>query len=451
MPVSNSELSEREQEILLLVATGASNKEIAQQLFISTNTVKVHLRNIFSKIGAASRTEAAMYAVNTGLVAGATQLEEPAMVELGEATHPVGEISDESLHTPVAGRLPSVLSGRLWLWAVAFILVTVVIIVTLWLSGWPGANHASSEINQVTPQAGTNWQLLTPLSQARYGLAVVGYENQVYAIGGMTGQGISNAVDIYDPLSGIWKTGQSKPLAVKDIQAVVIGGKIYAPGGEMGQGQITDRLEIYDPRQDAWTTGAALPVPLSAYALVAFDGRMYLFGGWDGQQALDSVYRYDPEQDIWTVMPSMPTARRYLGAAVSGRRIFLIGGEYDAAALRTNEIFSPDQAGDPQAAWQTGDPLPEAIYGMGVTSVADIIYIVGGENSAARQYSVLAYDQLQGWRSIQAQPGEMATYVGVTNLSTFLYVMGGQVGDLPSDSCYSYQAMYTLSLPLIVK
>src|SRR5262245_35568280 len=65
---SDAQISDREREILRLVATGATNQQIAQQLHISANTVKVHLRNIFSKIGAASRTEATLYAVRTGLV-----------------------------------------------------------------------------------------------------------------------------------------------------------------------------------------------------------------------------------------------------------------------------------------------------------------------------------------------------------------------------------------------
>src|SRR5512143_1919021 len=67
-PQGNTELSERELEILKLLATGLSNKEIASQLFLSVNTVKVHLRNIFAKLGVQSRTEATVIAIQLGYV-----------------------------------------------------------------------------------------------------------------------------------------------------------------------------------------------------------------------------------------------------------------------------------------------------------------------------------------------------------------------------------------------
>ncbi len=61
-------LSDREIEILQLVGQGKSNKEIAGLLFISVNTVKVHLGNIFGKIGVTSRMEATLYAIEQGII-----------------------------------------------------------------------------------------------------------------------------------------------------------------------------------------------------------------------------------------------------------------------------------------------------------------------------------------------------------------------------------------------
>lgn len=65
---NNVQISDREREILQLVAQGATNQQIADQLNISVNTVKVHLRNIFGKIGVVSRTEATLYAIRNGIV-----------------------------------------------------------------------------------------------------------------------------------------------------------------------------------------------------------------------------------------------------------------------------------------------------------------------------------------------------------------------------------------------
>jgi DNA-binding NarL/FixJ family response regulator len=62
-------LTDREVEVLRMVAQGASNPEIAQALFITVNTVKVHLRNILDKLQLHNRTQAATYALQSGLFA----------------------------------------------------------------------------------------------------------------------------------------------------------------------------------------------------------------------------------------------------------------------------------------------------------------------------------------------------------------------------------------------
>ena len=61
-------LSERELEILALVADGLSNREISERLFISISTVKGHNRNIFDKLQVKRRTEAVAYARDLGLI-----------------------------------------------------------------------------------------------------------------------------------------------------------------------------------------------------------------------------------------------------------------------------------------------------------------------------------------------------------------------------------------------
>ncbi|MBI4906998.1 MAG: response regulator transcription factor [Acidobacteria bacterium] len=62
-----SPLSTREREIVQLVAQGYKNKEMAEKMFISEQTVKNHLHNIFDKLGVSDRLELALYAIHKGL------------------------------------------------------------------------------------------------------------------------------------------------------------------------------------------------------------------------------------------------------------------------------------------------------------------------------------------------------------------------------------------------
>jgi DNA-binding NarL/FixJ family response regulator len=66
-PEQPEELTERETEVLSLIARGKANKEIAVALTIQENTVKTHVSNILQKLGVQSRTQAALYAAQNGL------------------------------------------------------------------------------------------------------------------------------------------------------------------------------------------------------------------------------------------------------------------------------------------------------------------------------------------------------------------------------------------------
>ena len=67
VPDSPEKLTERETDVLRLLAKGRSNKEIASDLTVGEKTVKTHVSSILSKLGVASRTQAALYAVRMGL------------------------------------------------------------------------------------------------------------------------------------------------------------------------------------------------------------------------------------------------------------------------------------------------------------------------------------------------------------------------------------------------
>ncbi|MFM7578893.1 MAG: LuxR C-terminal-related transcriptional regulator, partial [Microcystaceae cyanobacterium] len=61
-------LSEREMDVLKLIVQGKSNHEIAEDLYLSTNTIKTHVRGIMNKLAVDDRVQAAVIALRSGLV-----------------------------------------------------------------------------------------------------------------------------------------------------------------------------------------------------------------------------------------------------------------------------------------------------------------------------------------------------------------------------------------------
>ncbi len=430
---NNSALSEREQGILRLVATGASNKEIAQQLAISPNTVKVHLRNIFAKIGVASRTEATLFAIQHGYV------------QVNAAvTAPMGAEADAADEAGLAetGEAPAPPPARAWLWRAVGVALAGLLLAAVWLLR-PNAPTAPGLTPDPQPTL-TRWGAQAPLPTSRSGLAVAVYEEQLYAIGGETEAGVTGLSSRYDPQADAWTDTAPKPLAVADVSAAVIGGLIYVPGGRQADGTPAAVLEVYDPEQDAWSARTALPAPRSAYAAAAYEGRLYVFGGWDGQAYVDTVFEYDPEQDQWTERAAMPTARGFAGAAVAGGALYVIGGTDGQRSLTVNERFAPNAA----VPWQARAPLPEERAQVGVVAVADVVHVVGEQPDAPHPYALSYFPEADQWHTIDLPIGEPWSQPGVAALGTRLFALGGRTPAGLTDQHWSYQAIYTLLIPV---
>ena len=388
-------LSEREREILQLVAEGLTNREIAQRLSISHNTVKVHLSNIFEKTGVASRTEATLYAIEQRIVA----------VPGGE------EAQSESKKT-----LWTYISNHPWISLVSSLLI-IAILSTVFITIF---NSLQDE--EVEPVALNRWQELTPMPEARIGLAAVAYDNQIYAIAGKGKEGVSGSVFRYDIEGDSWDRLLDKPTPVTDVGGVLIGEQIYIPGGLGANGNPVDVLEIYDPRHDTWSVGAPMPEALSAYAIADFEGKMYLFGGWDGENAVGDVWVYDPTEDEWG--NGIPAIERFsfAKAILVNDRIILLGGEDDQNELISRSYsFFPYRDDGTANVWEDFVAIPEGRSNFGVGSVIGSIYIIGGYGNGNQMPSIFFNgDQ---WIALSTNKDYSAHYVAMVSVGSFFVIL----------------------------
>lgn len=435
-----NELSEREIEILKLVATGVSNKEIAHQLYISPNTVKVHLKNIFTKIGAMSRTEAAMYAVHRGWVT-ATNGESLTISE-AEENQNIGN-GVERFFTQRWRGIPY--------WGIGALILLIILLfsIVITFSYQSRVNQISRLLPTLSPIPG--WQTKSEMPTARYRLAGAVFDSQIYAIGGVSDHGVIGTLERYDPAIDIWQGMTPKPLAVADICAGVIGGKIYVPGGRLEDGSITDLMEVYDPRTNSWEHATGLESPLSAYACAVFEGKLLVFGGWNGKDYTDQVVEYDPAQDTWKTLSTLPSKRGLAGAAILGGKIYLVGGYDGEGLINKIDIYTLGSENNPVSGWERGPNLPVGLYAMGTTALAEKLYIVGGikdgisDNEVSYEFNPIE----QNFRLLKNPISQSWSSMVLIPQGSFIYAIGGKVEDKPITQNYRFQVIYTVSLPVI--
>jgi DNA-binding CsgD family transcriptional regulator len=437
------DLSEREREILKLVATGVGNKEIARELHISTNTVKVHLRNIFNKINVLSRTEATLYAIEQGIV------DAP-----GYRDVPPGAEGKQ--------RVPLTRKQR-WAASTAGIIILLTVFFSARYFLQPRTSPATTaQTTIINPTSIPRWQQHAALPEGRAGMAAAVFENQIFLFAGELQDEITNSALRFDITADEWLAIANKPTAVTDIQAVLLGEKIYVPGGWTGS-SVTSIMDVYDPRADTWEEKAPIPQPRSGYALATFEGRLYMFGGWDGRNATDTVFVYSPSDDSWVELTPMPKARAYLSAVTISNRIILIGGWDGIKVLARVDQYIPtrDRPGD--QAWSTLPPLPVPSCRSASAEVIGMIILMGrpldtckpgggmrSANDASGAYYYMYMTQSQQWFKFEPSSTDIGTGSALVTINNLAYTIGGyDAGSLLTFN-QSYAALYSANLPILL-
>jgi len=431
-------LSDRELDVLKRLAAGESNKAIADGLSISPYTVKTHLRNIYSKLGVSTRTEAMTVALQQGVLTVPGDAPAPRADAQDADTVPaaatVAAAGDATPTVPMpAAPVPHAHPWRtLSLALLALLLLTAATFAFVqWREGVftpPPAPYVDQPLGE------TRWLSSRPLAEGRAGRAAAAVGLDVYVIGGETDAGASAAVNVFDTKTRVWRTAAGKPTAVTEATAAELFGEIYVPGGALAGGQPTAIVEAYSPTQDAWRRVASLPEPVAGGLAVADAGFLYLIGGRNAGGPLSSVYLYDPGADSWRPLNPLPAARTAAaGGALTGR-LYVVGGSDGSAAQRSCFIYDP-----PADAWDTCPDMIRPRVDAGATVLLNKLYVIGGTTGDEPANGEVYDPNSRAWTVLNAPPDVTAwSAPGVTHVETRIYALGGRRGAALSDATLVY-------------
>lgn len=320
-------LSKREIEILELIVAGKSNKEIAIILSISINTVKVHIANIFQKLGVNSRTEA-----------------------ISKSLEPSEKIVEKEISIAEKPSIQSNLNGISQSRSIPYIAIplayTIIASLLLLLTGSSVSKILGriQEINTISEQGiGSSWHVIENDNIASHKSALVYYQNKVFFLGGQTAENIEADSKALDILSLEWEQLPRPSISTVDARAIVYGDRIYLIGGRGSNGDPVKFVQIYDPNKNEWTPGVDLPEARSGFALVGFEGKIYVLGGWNGKQVTNSVFSYSQAQKAWRNEPPLNTARQEFATVVLDNRFLIAGGNDGHNKTDTLETWNPYQ------------------------------------------------------------------------------------------------------------
>ena len=419
-------LTDRELEITELVADGLTNREVAEALFISPNTVKVHLRNIFTKAGVSSRTELSILAIQKGWITIPVEEEErgpesPTEEETGKP-EPQSEVTEPEVAP--------------WPWtrwmalSLGLVVLTLAVLLpaqtTVQSSPYgPGEVFEQTETNANVLVAGAEdgWRELSPLPVRRAGAAAALWRDRITVIGGITDQGPTDRVDAYHATDETWVEGSPRPVALANVGAVALPQGILVPGGCDANLQPQGIVHLFDPETDAWTEVAPLPVPLCAYGIAVYGDEVYIFGGWNGTSYQAKTYVYTPETNTWSQRAAALEARGFGAAATLESRMLYVGGFDGSQELSSCEVYAPEED-----RWESCASLLQPRGGLSLTSLGGQVYAIGGGWQTVLGFNERYNPRTDEWTVIETPIVGEWRNMSTGSIETEIYAIGGWSG-----------------------
>jgi hypothetical protein len=270
-------------------------------------------------------------------------------------------------------------------------------------------------------------------------MAVTVYDNKIYVIGGETEEGVTGLTEVYDIATDTWARLPNKPTPVTNAKAVVVGGKIYVPGGSTVENEGTSLMEFFDPQLSKWSTAANMPFAITNYALITYEGQLFLFGGTYRKEALASVLTFLPNKGQWIELPILLLPVENPFVFVQGSEVFLINQNNDSNTLMIQSA-NLNEIQNSTTEWKIEEKKPDIPPKVHLAQVGESIFYL-------QSNELWKYDLFENRATPYANFGDLdvSTLLGEGN---YLYFFGYEKSN-QKIIAGRFQVIYTITIPLI--
>ncbi len=297
-----------------------------------------------------------------------------------------------------------------------------------------GALLALLTATDASSQSAGLWESRTSLPIAVSEVSAAELDGRLYLACGIAPDGRpSSRMFAYDPAADLWAERAALPYeqGVDHCNLAAAGGKLYFLGGiRLGRGFLTNETLEYDPAADRWTRVSRMAVPRGASGVAVIGEKIYVAGGEAAAESPRELEAFNLATRRWERLPGLPEPRTRLTAQAVGGKLYAIGGRAAGSGDIRGEVFEYDPAA---RTWRRRAPMPTPRASAASAVVEGRILVFGGETAAGITALAEAYDpETDEWTALGPMPTARRGLAGAAVESQGLvraHLVGGGVGD----------------------